>query len=657
MKKRLLRALALLLMLALCLIPAAAAFADGPDTIVAFELSEVPETITLDHKAALIELEKQFPAALTVYTGPDRTAQRLAVDWVCREDYDAELDAFSFVPAMGGYALAEGVSLPVITVRILGRPVHPVMPELPARERPRDTPFSSSDSATYYAGGLPSSCNNFERGVLPPVRNQGDYGACWAFSAVAAMEADLIHDGNAGTDIDLSELHLAYFTYHDYDDGKGCADGDHISGPGGLAYLDVGGSAYYAAKALCNLIGPVRESLVPYSRAAQYAPPKTEGRVSGTAQVASFYMLDLEKNPADIKEAIMQHGAVSAVYNDADTNYSATNNSYYNPTKVPTNHVIALVGWDDSFSRSKFRSGTPEGDGAWLVRNSWGKNEYCHEGYFWLSYYDKSLAWDAYAFDMQPWQYENCYAYDHAIESSYYYGSDCKDYHAGDAVTQRFLVDGGEQVEALGIEVQDAANTLSFTVSCGGRSAKASLSYSQPGYYMVRLSEALPVAQRSAVTVSYTCSRDFKVWVETDVPASSPICGHTYTTAFGSGGFTVTGYDAVEADARVKLFTNSAVVPSPAPASGFPSNLQRIESEAFAGCAITSVRLSDQVVSIGPRAFADCTKLTDIVIPASVTQIDDSAFAGVTGLTIRGEAGSAAAKFAAAHGFAFVPAA
>ena len=40
---------------------------------------------------------------------------------------------------------------------------------------------------------------------LPEVRDQGPYGTCWAHAAVGAMEIDLIKDGRAGTDIDLSE--------------------------------------------------------------------------------------------------------------------------------------------------------------------------------------------------------------------------------------------------------------------------------------------------------------------------------------------------------------------------------------------------------------------------------------------------------------------
>lgn len=73
------------------------------------------------------------------------------------------------------------------------------------------------------------------------------------------------------------------------------------------------------------------------------------------------------------------------------------------------NHGVTIVGWDDSYSRENFSNAEnrlPEGDGAWLVKNSWGAetedfpNEGSwgivedgqHTGYFWLSYYDRSIS-------------------------------------------------------------------------------------------------------------------------------------------------------------------------------------------------------------------------------------------------------------------------
>ena len=79
-----------------------------------------------------------------------------------------------------------------------------------------------------------------------------------------------------------------------------------------------------------------------------------------------------------------------------------------------TNHAVCIVGWDDNYPRENFNEGhLPEGDGAWIVKNSWGsETEYATRedgtpigkkawgvrngeglatGYFYLSYYDKNL--------------------------------------------------------------------------------------------------------------------------------------------------------------------------------------------------------------------------------------------------------------------------
>ena len=86
---------------------------------------------------------------------------------------------------------------------------------------------------------------------------------------------------------------------------------------------------------------------------------------------------------------------------------------YTDEERMP-NHAVCIVGWDDSYSRENFNAGhLPEGDGAWIVKNSWGsETEYATRedgtpigkrawgvrngeglatGYFYLSYYDKNL--------------------------------------------------------------------------------------------------------------------------------------------------------------------------------------------------------------------------------------------------------------------------
>ena len=66
----------------------------------------------------------------------------------------------------------------------------------------------------------------------------------------------------------------------------------------------------------------------------------------------------------------------------------------------------------------------------------------------------------------------------------------------------------------------------------------------------------------------------------------------------------------------------------------FPSSVTSIGEYAFSGCSgLTSVTIPSSVTSIGGAAFSRCSGLTSITIPSSVTSIGSSAFEGCSGLT------------------------
>ena len=634
------------------------------DVIVGFPDADPPLTIDTPYKYALIELQKEFPARLSVQTGgtvfylPDGTIHHTApavtrdidITWTCAEDYDDDdPDVFHFLPVLDTLELAEGVVPPVITVRILGRIARPPMPEL--AEEPE---LFQQDADVYYApeapsvSGLPSKYDGFSAGVLPPVRDQNPYGSCWAFGTIAAVEADLIHDGVYGTDIDLSELHLAYFNYHDFYDEKRCNTGDHVF-LDGANYLDAGGSPTNAAMDLANLLGPVPEASAPYSQAANYAPDPVEGR-SGTLQINNVYRCPFS-NRAVVKHAILDHGAAFTSYNDQDKYYSATYNSYYHPISTGTNHIIAIVGWDDDFSRNNFRRGTPEGDGAWLVRNSWGVNSYNHGGYFWLSYYDKSLFEIATAFDVAPSRYQHIYAYDN-MPTLWFWNIE-----NGSAIEQEFQIDGGEDILAVGVYCETPNADLDFTVMCGNVYREAKLHVGVPGYYVVPFESPLPIIEASEVTVQYLihASTD-TLRVNAEGPGFySPMINFkfydiVYSSNRGSG--LIVDGDLKDKDARIKLFTND-MAEKYTPDFVLPNDLTLVGADAFSGSFVYA-KLPDMPVTIGPRAFARCPNLAYIHIPAQVTNISPDAFDGLSDLTILGIDGSAADSFAREHGFRFM---
>ncbi len=544
MTKRFRKPFFLFLALLLCLLLTAAAYADSTAVIAEFEPLGDAATVETAFKLARITLLKRFPAELSVRLEGQAEYCSVPVTWQCTEDYNETLDSYHFTPVFEDYTLAEGLEAPEITVIVLGEPVTP-----PLTARPKGKGIEipiPSPGFRRSAANLPSY-NAYESGRLPAVRDQSPYGTCWAFAALGAAEADLISDG-AGTDIDLSELHLAYFSNNVIFDEKGCSTGDNY-GALGMGYLDNGGFTLMATRTLSKLVGAASEASAPYAWASDYTPDFYEGRAYKDAQLMNAYKLNGE-DIAGIKQAIYTHGGVVATICWEEWYFSYDDTSFYCPDDVSTNHDIMLVGWDDSFPKENFCAGTPEGDGAWLVRNSWGFDDYGREGYFWMSYYDVPCSNTIKtAIDAQLGQFDHCYAYDSTPynDDAWYWFSDSV------TATEHFVVDGGEQISAVGLELVQAGNSVEIELSIGNRTVQAAASYTYPGYYTIELPEPLVVSKRSDVTVTIIYSGD-EIIIPVELSGSQRYDWHYSECYCGSGGVELNG-ELIEGDARVKLFT------------------------------------------------------------------------------------------------------
>lgn len=65
-----------------------------------------------------------------------------------------------------------------------------------------------------------------------------------------------------------------------------------------------------------------------------------------------------------------------------------------------------------------------------------------------------------------------------------------------------------------------------------------------------------------------------------------------------------------------------------------PESVTEISSWAFSGCSsLTEIEIPEGVIEIGERAFLGCSSLTSIEIPGSVTKIGGWAFSGCSSLT------------------------
>jgi len=359
---------------------------------------------------------------------------------------------------------------------------------------------------------LPAQYDLRERNKLTPVRNQGQCGSCWAFAVMAVLETGFM----PGQAMDFSEQHL--ISNHGYFGGP-CE----------------GGNIFQAVAYLTRWAGPMDESDIPY----RYAWVSDAFEVRKHVQNVIF--IPPREGPEDIqliKEAVMKYGGVYAAMYFDDSCYNPTHYAFHNTDIEEGGHSVAIVGWDDGFDKNRFRD-IPAGDGAFIVKNSWGPS-WGEDGYFYVSYHDAYFACMNFCAAFKKAEpkvnYSDKYQYDFKglIEMLGYPPSEVG------WMANIFKAKKNTSLKAVSFYAMGNSTKATLYVytdvearkpTSGTLAVRKGVRYDAPGYYTVRLKK-IPLLQGEKFSV--VVKLETHGW-EYPIPVEAPIEDYTKSVKAGRG--------------------------------------------------------------------------------------------------------------------------
>lgn len=354
--------------------------------------------------------------------------------------------------------------------------------------------------------------------MVTPVKNQSSpifRDTCWSFGSMASLESYIIK--HTGTGKIYSENYHNYFT----------ASNAFHTGINPNAFnrtLNGTGLVYYGIHNMINWNGPVLESQFPASITGPIAPAQLDLVPDVHVQGFEYFSnVSTEAQRAikvdNMKKAIYYNGAVATGMISGDTGGSTYYKypAIYRPNSAggSTDHVIAYVGWDDNYAVSNFAA-KPPGPGAFILKNSWGTNGGGENGYYYVSYYDRSI-FNSIGISVNDVQTTGNYSKNYSLNKTIAFGSKQilglsaanLPFYAANVFTREQV--SGEYLDAVGAFLHAANMPYEVYINAGGSTLNstsltlvASGTSSTAGYVTIPITRQQLTGSKFAVVVKMT---------------------------------------------------------------------------------------------------------------------------------------------------------
>ena len=319
-----------------------------------------------------------------------------------------------------------------------------------------------------YNDSIPSSYDLRKLGYVTPVKDQGSGGNCWAFAVLGSLESAILKTTNITYDFSEENFKNVMAQYSDY---------------GWLNRLpNTGGNSEMGLGYITSWLGPVNDIDDEYNPTSSLSPVLPS--IVHIQNIAFLSRKDFTDND-EIKHAVINYGGVLTcigIYN----NCFRGSNYYCNDPTATINHEVVIVGWDDNYSKNSFRY-TPPGDGAWIVKNSWGPNS-GDNGYLYVSYYDTTHALHdlTYAFIFNDsTYYEKNYQYDIPGYTDYFLSRNTTAWYKN-----IFTATGNEYLEAVSTYFRTPTD-YEVSVRVNNKEKLVQNASTSAGYYTIPLKEKI----------------------------------------------------------------------------------------------------------------------------------------------------------------------